>query len=227
MIDLDRDGDVFVLRMDAGENRFSPDFIARYAACLDEVEQADGPKALVTTGTGKFYSNGLDLDAMMSGGGGAEDANAYLWSVMDLIRRILVLPCISVAAVNGHAFGAGGQIAVAHDFRFMRADRGYFCMPEVDMKARLHPGMNAVLQARIPASSVHELLVTGGRYGGADATARGIMDRALPEEELLPAAIAHAAALAGKASPELGQMKGDLYPDAVRAFALPLGAELG
>ena len=223
MIDLDRDGDVFVLRMDSGENRFSPAFIERYAACLDEVEKADGPKALVTTGTGKFYSNGLDLDAMMSGGGGADAANQYLWAVLDLIKRTLVLPCISVAAVNGHAFGAGGQIAVAHDFRFMRSERGYFCMPEVDMKARLHPGMNAILQARVPALSVHELLVTGARYGGEEAAAKGIMDRALPEAELLPAAIAHAASLSGKASPVLGQMKADLYPDALRAFSLPLG----
>lgn len=223
MIDLDRDGDVFVLRMDSGENRFSPAFIERYAACLSEVEQAEGPKALVTTGTGKFYSNGLDLDAMMAAGGGADAANEYLWKVLELIKRTLVLPCISVAAVNGHAFGAGGQIAVAHDFRFMRSERGYFCMPEVDMKARLHPGMNAILQARVPALSVHELLVTGTRYGGEAATAKGIMDRALPEAELLPAAIAHAASLAGKASPVMGQMKADLYPEALRAFTLPLG----
>ena len=64
MIDLSREGDVFVLRLDAGENRFDPDTLKGWNEALDQVESADGPKALVTTGTGKFYSNGLDLDYM-------------------------------------------------------------------------------------------------------------------------------------------------------------------
>ena len=62
MIDLRREGEVFVLTLNDGENRFRDDSVAAWNAALDEVERADGPKALVTTGTGKFYSNGLDLD---------------------------------------------------------------------------------------------------------------------------------------------------------------------
>jgi len=54
MIDLERDGDVFVLRMDRGENRFRPDFVDAWNAALDEVEQAGKPSALVTTGSGRF-----------------------------------------------------------------------------------------------------------------------------------------------------------------------------
>ena len=146
MIWLTREEAVFVLRLDAGENRFSSDAVAEANARLDEVEKADGPKALVTTGTGKFYSNGLDLDYMRASG----DPAAYLASVLDLIARVLVFPAWTVAAINGHAFGAGALLAVAHDDRVMRADRGYFCMPEVDMKLPLHPGMTAILQARLP-----------------------------------------------------------------------------
>jgi enoyl-CoA hydratase/carnithine racemase len=222
MIDLSREGEVFLLRMDSGENRFSLDFIARYGACLDEVEKADGPKALVTTGTGKFYSNGLDLEAVLADD--SVDMHDYLAAVLELFRRTLLLPCISVAAVNGHAFGAGGQIAVAHDYRFMRSERGYFCMPEIDMHAPLHPGMLALLKARIPSLAVHEVLVTGARYGGELAAARGIVDRALPEAELLPAAMQQAAALASKAHPIMARMKADLYPQVLAAFGQVFGS---
>ena len=45
MIDLSRDGDVFVLRLDNGENRFGPELIEAWNQALDEVEKADGPKA--------------------------------------------------------------------------------------------------------------------------------------------------------------------------------------
>ena len=57
MIDLERVGAVFVLRMKAGENRFNPPFLA----ALDEVEASAGPAALVVTGEGKFFSNGSPL----------------------------------------------------------------------------------------------------------------------------------------------------------------------
>ena len=102
MIDLSRDGDVFVLRMDAGENRFHPNFVAAWNRALDEVEKSEGPKALVTIGSGKFYSNGLDLDWMLGEGQGR--ANEYLHSVLGVIGRVLVFPCYCVAALNGHAF---------------------------------------------------------------------------------------------------------------------------
>jgi len=54
-IGLDREGDVFVLRFDAGENRFRPGNVAQWNAALDEVAAAASPVALVTTGTGRFY----------------------------------------------------------------------------------------------------------------------------------------------------------------------------
>ena len=218
MIDLSRDGDVFVLRADAGENRFVPDTLAGWNDALDEVEAAEGPKALVTTGTGRFYSNGLDLDYMMSSG----DPPAYLEAVLDVMTRILVFPAYTVAAMNGHAFGAGAQIALAHDTRVMRADRGYFCMPEIDMRAPLHPGKTALIQALLPAQTAHECIVTGRRYGGSDAVASGIVDHAVPEDEVLPRAIAIAAQWAPKADPSMAVLKRGMYPRALEALATKL-----
>ena len=221
MIELTRDGEVFVLRMDAGENRFHPDFVCAWNRALDEVEHADGPKALVTVGTGKFYSNGLDLDWMF--GEGKSQANQYLHSVLGVIGRVLVFPCYCVAALNGHAFGAGAQLAVAHDHRLMRSGRGYFCMPEIDMKVPLHPGMTAILQARLSKHTVHEVIVTGKRYSAEDALARLIVDQALPEEQVLPRAIAQAATMASKAHPAMAALKRGLYQPVLRAMEEKLG----
>jgi enoyl-CoA hydratase/carnithine racemase len=224
MPELEREGDVFVLRRDEGENRFHEGGIAAWNAALDEVEKADGPKALVTTGTGKFFSNGLDLDWALANR--KDDFDAYLSEVLDILRRVLVMPCITVAAVNGHAFGAGAQLAMAHDFRTMRADRGYFCMPEIDMKAPLHPGMIAILKQRMPKQTVHEVIVTGRRFGGADAAEAGIVQQALPQDEVLPRAIEIAAGLAAKADPVMTRLKTDLYPGVVEALGATMG-ELG
>lgn len=214
MIDLSRDGDVFVLKMDSGENRFLPDFVSTWHALLDEVEQAAGPKALVTTGSGKFYSNGLDVEYMTKCG----DIPSYVSSVLAVMKRVLVFPAYTVAALNGHAFGAGAQIALAHDARLMRADRGFFCMPEIDMKAHLHPGMTAIIQARLPHQSAHELIVTGTRYPADLALSRRIVDAVHAEDELLPRAVELAARYAGKADPIMRRLKAEMYPRVLEAL---------
>lgn len=72
MTELQRRGAVFVLTLGSDENRFHPDRLAQINAALDEVEAAEGAKAIVTTGVGKFYSNGLDLDFMAANPGSAE-----------------------------------------------------------------------------------------------------------------------------------------------------------
>lgn len=220
MLECTRDGDVFVLRLDAGENRFTPDLMDAWDRALDEVERAGAPAALVTTGTGKFYSNGLDLDVMMASG----DANAYLSRVLGILGRILTFPAPTVAAVNGHAFGAGALLTLCHDVRLMRSDRGFFCMPEVDMKIPLHPGMIAILQSRLPAQTAHEVVTTGRRFGGADAASLGIVEEALAEDQLPGRARAIAAERAPKADAVMRTLKRGLYRAVLEALARPLDA---
>ena len=217
-IHLTREGDVFVVRYDNGENRFRPETLAEWHAALDEVEGAGNPAALVTTGTGKFYSNGLDLDWML-GSASEEERGEYIPAVLGLMARVLVFPTITVAALNGHAFGAGAQLSLGHDFRVMRTERGYWCMPEIDMKSPLHPGMTAIIEARVPRQTAHELIVTGTRYGAEAALARSIIDHAVPEEEVLPKAIEIAAQYAAKADPAMTALKQGMYPHTLEALA--------
>lgn len=218
MIDLSREGDVFVLRFDVPENRFRPENLEAWREALDEVEAAGSPAALVTTGTGKFYSNGLDLEWLL---GQADEATrkTYIPNVLALMARVLTFPTVTVAAINGHAFGAGAQLSLAHDYRVMRTERGYWCMPEIDLKAPLHPGMTAIIQARVPHQTAHELIVTGTRYSADMALARRIVDHAVPAHEVLPKSIEIAAGLAAKADPAMRVLKRGMYTRTLEALA--------
>jgi enoyl-CoA hydratase/carnithine racemase len=221
MIHLSREGDVFVLRFEAPENRFRPERVDAWHEALDEVEGAGNPAALVTTGSGKFYSNGLDLE-WLTGEATEEERKVYVPHVLGLMARVLTFPTVTVAAINGHAFGAGAQLSLAHDYRVMRSDRGYWCMPEIDLGAPLHPGMTALIQARLSHQTAHELVVTGTRYTAEVARERKIVDHAVSESEVLPKAIEIAAALAAKANPVMRQLKAGLYPHTLAALALPM-----
>jgi enoyl-CoA hydratase/carnithine racemase len=212
---LSRDGDVFVLDLGDDENRFNPDWVGGVNAALDEVEAAPAPRALVTTATGKVWSNGLDLDWFAAN---VEAIPAFLAEVHGLFARVLTIGVPTVAALQGHTFAAGAMLSLAHDQRVMRADRGYWCLPEVDINIPFTHGMNALIKARLSKATAHEAMTTGRRYGGVEAEQAGIVNAAVGEDEVRSRAIALAAPLAPKNAVTLGVIKGRMYEATVTAL---------
>src|SRR3954454_952978 len=186
MPSLTRTADVFVLDLGDTENRFHPDWLVQVNAALDEVGVAEGPRALVTAATGKFWSNGLDLEWLS---GNTEKFAEYSAAVHELLARVLELPVPTVAALQGHTFAAGAMLSLAHDFRVMRADRGFWCLPEADIGIPFTRGMSGLIQARLAPQTAHEAMTTGRRYGGEDARAAAIVDRAVDEESVRTTAV--------------------------------------
>jgi Delta3-Delta2-enoyl-CoA isomerase len=217
---LRREADVFVLDLGEGHNRLNGPFVESLEACLDEVEAA-APCALVTTARGKVFSNGLDLEWMAAQGEGAMD---HLARVHELLARVLEIGVPTIAALQGHTYAAGAMLALAHDQRVMRADRGYFCLPEVDLGIPFTPGMTELLSARLPFPAVHEAIVLGRRYGGAEAAQAGIVEEAVAEDEVLSRACERAAALNGKDPGTMRTIKQRLYASPLAALRGPLGA---
>ncbi|MEV6589662.1 enoyl-CoA hydratase-related protein [Streptomyces acidicola] len=220
---LDRQDNVFVLDLGDDENRFHPDWIAAVNAALDEVEKTDGPRALVTAARGKFYSNGLDLDWLFAHTDQQQD---YVASVHELFARLLSLPVITVAALQGHTFAAGAMFSLAHDFRVMRADRGYWCLPEADINSPFTPGMSALIQARLTPRTAHEAMLTARRYGGHDALAAGVVDLAVDEDAVRTTAVEIASGQLQKAGDTLRTIRTRMYAPvlaALRDRTAPLG----
>ncbi len=212
VIELEHVGPVWVLHFQSGENRFNEGFVSEVNGALDQVETAGLPTAVVTTGAGKFYSNGLDLDWL----GTSPDPGGFMDDVHRLLVRVLLFPAVTVAAVNGHAFAAGAMLATAHDFMIMRADRGYWCLPEVDLGLPLTPTMHAVVAARLPRTTLHEAVTTGKRYGAEAALAARIAYDSAPEKDVLPRAVAFATELAAKSSEVVATHKHLMYGDVAR-----------
>jgi Delta3-Delta2-enoyl-CoA isomerase len=215
MLDTRKVDGVTVLTMGGGENRFNADSIAALDDAVAAAAATGTP--LVLTGAGRFFSNGLDLDWM--GSAGAEAAGAAMRRLAGLLARLLAYPGATVAALNGHAFGAGAILAAAADDRVMRSDRGYFCFPEVDLGMAMSPGFDAVLQARYPRQVLLRALVSGRRHGCDEAVAAGLVDEAVPEDRLLPVAVARAVALAGKDGASVGRLKAGLHAAALAVLA--------
>lgn len=198
MIDLKREGDVFVLTMNDGENRWNTTFVRAFAAALDEVEASQGPAALVTTSSSdKFFSNGLDLEWISTSAdhpGG--DRAVFGEEFMAVMGRIITLPIPTVAAVNGHGFGAGFMTALCHDVRMMRADRGFLCANEMQLGMVIPRPELALFRHKLPAHVFFETVQLAKRWSAPEALAAGIVSQITPVEDLVGAAIKRATELA-------------------------------
>ena len=205
---LHRNDDIFVLDLGDDENRFTREWMSGVTAALEEVDSAEGPRALLTVATGKFWSNGLDLDWLTAH---PDQGGAYVDQVQGLFARYLELTVPTVAVLQGHTFAAGALLALANDRRVMRADRGFFCLPEVDISIPFAPGMSALIQSKLTPDTAVEAMLTGRRYGGTDALEAGIVSDALPDDRLRPAAVEWARAQSAKAGPTLRTIRRTMY----------------
>lgn len=212
-----------ILDLGADENRQSTSWLREVDVLLDEV-LASPATALVTTGTGKFYSNGLDVAEAE----GPVDLDAdYVRQLQAVYRRVLTLPMPTAAAVNGHAFGGGVLLAMAHDYRVMRTERGFFCFPEVNIGVAFTEGMAALVQSKLSAAQARDAMLTGRRFDGDQAAAAGLVDEAVPVGQLVERAVQLVSAHVPEYPKTLGTVKEIMYSDAAAALELehqPAGA---
>lgn len=218
---LERRDAVFFLNLGDDENRLSGPWLDAVNAALDEVEAADGPRALITKASGKFWSNGLDLDWL---GANAAAIPSFSAGMRQLYARLLSAPFATVAAVQGHAFAAGAVLALAHDHLVMREDRGYLCLPEVDLGIPFPEGVTELVAARMEPRVAHEAATSGRRYTGSEALVARIVDAVAPLDDITPTALAYASARAAANPQTLQTIKQRLYASALQALSAPVAA---
>ena len=187
MITLEKKDSIYYLTMDTEENRWNTTFVRDIAEALDEIENDEGPGALITSSTNpKFFSNGLDLDWMQSpenhlDGG---DREVFGEEFMFLMGRVITLPIPTVCAINGHAFGAGFMFALSHDIRIMREDRGFLCANEMQLGLPIPRPELALFKHKVPANAFFETVQLSKRWTGSDALNAGIIQGVSSLEEL-------------------------------------------
>jgi len=187
VITLEKKDSIYYLTMDSKENRWNTTFVRDIAEALDEIENDEGPGALITSSTNpKFFSNGLDLDWMQSpenhpDGG---DREVFGEEFMHLMGRVITLPIPTVCAINGHAFGAGFMFALSHDIRIMREDRGFLCANEMQLGLPIPRPELALFKHKVPANAFFETVQLSKRWTGSDALNAGIIQGVSSLEEL-------------------------------------------
>lgn len=216
LVDFTLEGHVAVMTMNSGENRLNPPFLEAFTSALDEIEQkTEATVIVVRSAHEKIWSNGLDLDWLITVANKPEEAKPFFLNLMAYYRRILMSPCLTIACINGHAFAGGAIGACAYDFRFMRTDRGFYCFPEVDINIPFLPGMMALLKTAMPPATLNEMTLTGKRLTADQAVAAGLVMGAAHNDELMDTVMNFAKSQNKKRATVLG-IKNTLYAEAAR-----------
>ncbi|GAA2582973.1 enoyl-CoA hydratase/isomerase family protein [Dactylosporangium fulvum] len=229
----------------SGEARFDLDGpVATVTLCRPQVLNAQTPalwadlrafgrslpgdvRVVIVRGEGRAFSAGLDTSAattMLGGIAASEDADARIAGFQEAFSWLRQPSLISVAAVHGHAIGAGFQLALACDFRVLAAD-GLFSMAEIKLGLVPDLGGTKRLVELVGYARALELCVTGRRVAADEASAIGLANIVVPRDELDSAARDLAAAVLEGSRDAVIEIKALLSQAAAHTFGQQEAAE--
>jgi crotonobetainyl-CoA hydratase len=165
---------------------------------LEEAEQDPGVWALVLTGAGnKAFCAGADLKAVARGEDlSPADPERAAWGFAGYVSHHIGKP--TIAAVNGFALGGGTEIALASDL-VVAAETASFGLPEVRRGIIAGAGGLFRLPAQIPKKVAMEMILTGEPITARRALELGLVNRVVPQDQVVDAALELAAKITGNA----------------------------
>ncbi|MFZ0131143.1 MAG: enoyl-CoA hydratase/isomerase family protein, partial [Desulfobacterales bacterium] len=173
-------------------------------AALDDVAQDPHIKVLIITGEGRAFSTGADLKESKTRS--LEAYRDYLAELQEASRRIIRFEKPTIAAINGYALGSGYELALACDIR-IAADEARIGSPEAKVTSSVTGGAMRLVQHLIGPAKARELLFTGEYIDGREAARIGLVNKSVPLEDLMPAALEMAQKIAANSAFSIKMIK--------------------
>lgn len=182
-------------------NAFRNATLHEFQRVLEDVDNDDAVKVLVLSGRGRAFSSGRDLKDLASLYE-ARDSSAALRKEVELLsqltRRLVELPKVVIAALNGIAVGIGIEFALACDIRIASQDAS-FGFPEVARALFVTNGVLYFLPRLVGLGRAKAWLLTGERVSSQEALEAGLVTRVVDAQRLQAAAIELAQTIASNA----------------------------
>lgn len=203
-----REGPLLVLTLNRPDrlNAVSLPLYAELERRLEEAATDPLIRCVVLTGGGRAFCVGADLKAHGEGAPSGEERARYVATAQRVNRRIQTGPVPVVAAVNGHAIGAGLELALSADFMIV-AEEAKLRLPEIALGTFVGGGVVYTLAERVGVLRARELVYFGDFFLGRDAAEMGVANLALPAESVLGTAREWALRLARQAPRSLAAAK--------------------
>eukprot|EP00127_Corallochytrium_limacisporum_P005352 Clim_evm28s203 gene=Clim_evmTU28s203 len=183
---------IFILTMGQDENRFNSQRIEEMNKCLDYIQNTQALGVLVVTGNlgHKFFNNGVDLKEAVTHGPNRQER--MLNSMLQLMARVLAFPLPTIAAINGHCFGAGCLFSLCFDERVMNSTKGYMCIPLLPLGIPAGKAFVALARAKLRSDTLTDVIFRAKRYTATTALEAGMVNEVCEGNALWSTAISMA-----------------------------------
>jgi len=172
-------------------NAFRQATLREFISILDDVKVDNTVRVLIITGNGRAFSAGIDLKEMASSTSDDRSLKQEydeLQAIQDVTRRMVHLPKIIIAAVNGIAVGIGVETALASDIR-IAADKATFAFTEVKRALFETNGVMYFLPRLVGLGRAMQMLLTGEIIPAQHALNAGLLTQVVAQEQLMEYAI--------------------------------------
>jgi len=209
---VEPDGPITTIRLNrpARLNAVSLELYRALAAVVKKASRDRATRALVLTGTGRAFCVGADLKAHASEKRAAQWRAAYVRAAQAAAWALHTCPKPVVAAVNGHAVGAGLELALSCDLVVV-AQEAKLRFPEVALGTFVGGGVTYALAQRVGGSRARELLLLADFFTPAEALEMGLANRVVPADRVSAEARALADRVARNAPVSLAHLKDLLH----------------
>ncbi len=222
-----REGDVVTITLDRPDklNALTPAMFEEMGAAVDAAV-ADGARALVLTGEGRFFCSGADI---APDGAGYEGLPEDLGALLDahyhpFVRKLAALDIPVVTALNGPCAGAGLSVALAGDIVVM-GESGYLLLAFVSIALVPDAGATWLVARSVGRARALEMALLGEKMSAQEAKAAGLVTRVVADDVVLAEAQALAARLAAGPTRVIGMIRQQVAQALEQGFDTTLDIE--
>jgi enoyl-CoA hydratase len=186
-------------------NALNGALLAEFSRALDEIAADEDIRVLILTGAGdKSFVAGADITELATFD--SLKAKAFARKGHDIINKLQALPIAVIAAVNGFALGGGTEIAIACDFIYA-SENAKFGQPEINLGVVPGFGGTQRLPRLIGTNMAKELIFTGKMISAEEALKLGLVNKVVPQENLMEEVMKTADIIASKGKVSLREAK--------------------
>lgn len=205
-VSVEKEDGIGLLKLKRGKvNALTGEVVAEIRQALAAFESDAGVRAVIITGSGKFFSFGFDIPEFLSYS--REEFINYLIDFTDLYTCLFTYPKPVAAALNGHTVAGGCMLALACDIRIMASGKAKISLNEIAFGSSVFAGATEMLRFRVGSKNATRILYSGAMYTAEEALKSGLIDEITTSEDLLRVAGEAVSELGDKYAPAFSHIK--------------------
>jgi enoyl-CoA hydratase/carnithine racemase len=207
MVSVEHHEGVALVKLNHGvTNALSPKVVYELEAIFNRIREDEAVKGLVLASSNeKFFSIGFDIPELFEMN--RDDFRGFYRLFNQMCMDLFTMPKPTVAAITGHAIAGGCILALCCDYRFMAQGHKLMGLNEVKLGLPIPYLPDRVLHALAGIRRAQEMMESGEFYPPEKAFEMGIVDKILPVEDVVKAALEHADTLGSLPKVGYGMIK--------------------